>query len=105
MRLSVRSLVILAVVALAPIVSTASCAAVSRSRATQAARQEERQTLAAHRTQQIARLHEYAERGVFPKNFFPTAAPVHMFKDAVGTRCAVGLKPLSRSAAGGLRFR
>jgi len=89
MRPSSCSFVILAAIALTPLVSTVGCAAVSPSRAASAARERERRSLAQHRTLQIARLHDYAERGVFPKNLVPSAVPVHIFKDAFGTRCAV----------------
>jgi hypothetical protein len=47
-----------------------------------------RASLAAHRAQQVARLHEYAEAGAFPHNV--TVAPsLHMFRDAAGRYCAV----------------
>lgn len=46
--------------------------------------------LAAHRTLHIARLHEYAARGVFPKNKDFPDRHVPYFVDEAGTACAVG---------------
>jgi hypothetical protein len=47
-----------------------------------------RANLAAHRAEQIARLHAYAEAGQFPHN--TTVAPsLHMFRDPAGRYCAV----------------
>ncbi len=47
-----------------------------------------RAQLAAHRAEQIERLHAYAEAGEFPHN--TTVAPsLHMFRDAAGRYCAV----------------
>ncbi len=51
-------------------------------------RGEIRATLAKHRTEQIDRLEAYAAAGVFPHNY-TSPAPLHMFKDANGTLCAV----------------
>jgi hypothetical protein len=48
----------------------------------------DRETLAAHRAQQLARLHEYATQGKFPRNF-TSQSPVHLFKDGEGRLCAV----------------
>src|ERR1700722_4223937 len=51
-------------------------------------RVELRAELAAHRQQQIARLHEYALAGMFPVN--TTVGPFgHFFRDSAGRLCAV----------------
>jgi hypothetical protein len=47
-----------------------------------------RADLAAHRDLQLARLHAYAEAGLFPRNS-TSDAPLHMFKDPDGRLCAV----------------
>jgi hypothetical protein len=47
-----------------------------------------RANLAAHRAEQIARLHAYAEAGQFPHNT-AVAPSLHMFRDAAGRYCAV----------------
>jgi hypothetical protein len=47
-----------------------------------------RAKLAARREQQIARLHAYAESGIFPRNY-TSSAPLHMLKDPEGRLCAV----------------
>jgi hypothetical protein len=85
MRIQFRSLVLFIVLAVLGIGITAGCA-IARPRRAHAARRAE---LAQHRSQQITRLHAYAEAGVFPQNPRRTLVPVHMFKDMFGTRCAV----------------
>src|SRR5438128_2403343 len=47
-----------------------------------------RTRLAAHRAQQIERLHAYAVAGQFPHNT-TSPTPVHIFRDADGRYCAV----------------
>ncbi len=47
-----------------------------------------RATLAAHRAEQIERLHAYAVAGEFPHNV-TTPGDLHMFRDAEGRYCAV----------------
>jgi hypothetical protein len=47
-----------------------------------------RAELAAHRAQQVERLHEYAAAGEFPHNT-SVAPTLHMFRDANGRYCAV----------------
>ena len=47
-----------------------------------------RARLAAHRAQQIARLHAYGERGEFPRQV-TSQAPLHVFRDDAGRLCAV----------------
>ena len=76
----------LVAIVLVAIFSTLGCMAISTHRDRRA---ETKRSLAEHRSQQIARLQAYADRGVFPRNFVPGSGPVHMFKDALGTRCAV----------------
>ena len=47
-----------------------------------------RARLAAHRAQQIERLHAYGERGEFPRQA-TSQAPLHVFRDDAGRLCAV----------------
>jgi hypothetical protein len=47
-----------------------------------------REQLVARRHAQIARLHAYAEAGVFPKNY-GSPIPIHQLKDPQGNLCAV----------------
>ncbi|MEO7092403.1 MAG: hypothetical protein ABI175_04070 [Polyangiales bacterium] len=47
-----------------------------------------RDQLAARRKVQIARLHAYAEKGVFPRNVV-SKAPINVFRDGDGHLCAV----------------
>jgi hypothetical protein len=47
-----------------------------------------RDQLAAHRHEQIARLHAYAEAGIFPRNLW-SPEPLHQLKDPDGRLCAV----------------
>jgi hypothetical protein len=46
-----------------------------------------RARLAAHRAQQIERLHAYGERGEFPRQ--TSRVPLHVFRDDAGRLCAV----------------
>lgn len=48
-----------------------------------------KQALVEHRALQLARLHAYAIGGAFPRNPARNPAPLHMFKDPEGRRCAV----------------
>ena len=80
---------VLAFVVLGAIVTTAGCAvSVSRTAHAFEERAERRGALAEHRRQQIARLHAYAEQGIFPRNLAATggAVPGVAYHEAADTR-------------------
>jgi len=72
-----------------PAADAAAAAPLPASAPTPDARELARTALLEHRKAQIARLHAYAQAGIFPINRRDPKGPIHMFRDAEGHLCAI----------------